>query len=823
MIEGYHPNRAYKVVNRCPTQHYNMTETMKCSNTNHTIIGKIPVTNIRTNVTFQNVYCALCHGQYLLITRWQMRRICNIAMPVENTNMSIEKNLCKIKLLKPSKARLKSCFTPSPRKRQKRSADPKRDKKPHEPFGSGFRFLFNFGIDGSTNMLLTSDDEKTLKNICKANEILNPFTRECLRTDCPTNYITVDGECVAHNTARTRKTITCIDIGILYKKNNRVIAPSEKEIKKALVTMLTTHYRIEPQDVIIPSALFANRSQCQDENVIQSSGIYHLNKSYYPQRATVSPILQTPNGPNLDEKSTCTDYRRFNESTAHIVLSIRFVGLNFKIEKLSDLVREGMNKSDDYPSMFELVVYTKSGNYSAAEICITDIDKHVIRNDWCDGIKNEYFNDQFQLLSSSPNPKADSVNPEDITGIKCLLTNRTYARPHFQYTAEADIDNGFFWENISQIASTCDVWPRIQLDANTSCLKLRLDYQEYQLLPNRSIMVASFENFSQTKMPFESSTNQYVQSVFNLDEYEYIWTGNDSDNSSNDAFPNTSDFHALDKPVSVCMPSGLIILILQMQLWDKVNIKPSCSYLKDFGWGSTIAGVVCSLVSMIAMVLVLITYFLFRTLRTLPGVSLMNLTTAVMLSQITFLVGLFVPALIRDESNGCFIMAAITHYCALASFMWMNVMAYSSYQAFGANLKTRLIQLNRKNLVFNSLYGWGLPALIVTICIIIDIIQKNSADRLIGYGVVTAVKLYNTPNPASDQVDNIQIRYRTMATCWIGNSRAAVIIFGLPLIYSVIVNLALFIKTCIGKTVIILLQLFYLLSVVLGRKTWYQN
>lgn len=90
------------------------------------------------------------------------------------------------------------------------------------------------------------------------------------------------------------------------------------------------------------------------------------------------------------------------------------------------------------------------------------------------------------------------------------------------------------------------------------------------------------------------------------------------------------------------------------------------------GWLSSVA----LIISTIFMVLTLVTYTLFKELRNIPGWLIINLTIALCLAQFFFLLG----SLIKSLPLGCFIVAIITHYSFLASFFWMNVIAFDLYR-----------------------------------------------------------------------------------------------------------------------------------------------
>ena len=83
------------------------------------------------------------------------------------------------------------------------------------------------------------------------------------------------------------------------------------------------------------------------------------------------------------------------------------------------------------------------------------------------------------------------------------------------------------------------------------------------------------------------------------------------------------------------------------------------------------------IVSMVALVLLLITYILFAELRNLPGKIIINLTFSLLLYQFVFF-----SAVKTDDQETCLAVAVLLHYFVLSSFTWMNVMAYDVHRIF---------------------------------------------------------------------------------------------------------------------------------------------
>jgi len=121
--------------------------------------------------------------------------------------------------------------------------------------------------------------------------------------------------------------------------------------------------------------------------------------------------------------------------------------------------------------------------------------------------------------------------------------------------------------------------------------------------------------------------------------------------------------------------------------------------------------------SIIALGITLITFFLFSSLRNLPGWNTINLILALMIAETLFLAQ---DLTIMTRSNVCLLFALGIHYFYLASFFWMNIMAYDLWNTFHKGFSLYLHDINER-LPFYALYAWGMPTIIVLIGIILDV------------------------------------------------------------------------------------------------------
>ena len=83
------------------------------------------------------------------------------------------------------------------------------------------------------------------------------------------------------------------------------------------------------------------------------------------------------------------------------------------------------------------------------------------------------------------------------------------------------------------------------------------------------------------------------------------------------------------------------------------------------------------IVSLVSLCLLLITYILFAELRNLPGKIIINLAISMLLYQ-----SVYFSAIQNDDPDTCLAVAVVLHFFILASFAWMNVMAYDVHRTF---------------------------------------------------------------------------------------------------------------------------------------------
>ncbi|XP_056632950.1 probable G-protein coupled receptor Mth-like 3 [Diorhabda sublineata] len=130
-----------------------------------------------------------------------------------------------------------------------------------------------------------------------------------------------------------------------------------------------------------------------------------------------------------------------------------------------------------------------------------------------------------------------------------------------------------------------------------------------------------------------------------------------------------------------------------------------------------------SSISLVALVFAFITYSLFSDLRNLSGTTLMNLLAALFMTQLLYVVGVGGVS----DSELCISLAFALQYARLSIFFWMMLMAHNMYNQFRTGLQLAPVVDNdiTKHFIRYSLFGWGLPLLLLFVSVLIQYEEKG--------------------------------------------------------------------------------------------------
>ena len=231
----------------------------------------------------------------------------------------------------------------------------------------------------------------------------------------------------------------------------------------------------------------------------------------------------------------------------------------------------------------------------------------------------------------------------------------------------------------------------------------------------------------------------------------------------------SGEFTQLDKHEYVILSNGSLYRNESGMIYDfmvvdgkpAICIRPSATSDKANNLALVILSYVGLSLSVVCLLLVLVTYFLFKELRTLPGVNLTNLSFSLLIAQLLY----FAAGATRNRLV-CTSVAVLLHYFNLASFMWMSIIAFDTYLTFSRSCRSRQ-RTNQWKGGFMAL-GW-LPVLaFVVICFALD----QSGKVAIGYG--------GTHH------------------CWINKFLANTIVFVLPVAFSILFNALFYVLTLLS-------------------------
>ena len=252
-----------------------------------------------------------------------------------------------------------------------------------------------------------------------------------------------------------------------------------------------------------------------------------------------------------------------------------------------------------------------------------------------------------------------------------------------------------------------------------------LSRNEYEILPNLTVYYnRKFINFGQ----------YLIHETLNKDQ---------NDTSGSVLTKNVT--------ISVCLPLGNTY---NQTKTDDNGKKTSIAlrYLTSIGFS----------VSIICLILLLITYALFKELRTIPGLNLMNLSLSMLLSYLVWLIG----TSHFTGTEACKILAMFGQYLFQVSFLAMSVISFHSYRAFSQPITGRAANKSWRRLMKYTLFVWVTPAIFVAICI------------------------------ALDKTNTFTIDYGT--NCWLGTKNAKLYLFLLPLALLLLFNIYTFIQTALS-------------------------
>ena len=169
---------------------------------------------------------------------------------------------------------------------------------------------------------------------------------------------------------------------------------------------------------------------------------------------------------------------------------------------------------------------------------------------------------------------------------------------------------------------------------------------------------------------------------------------------------------------------------------DSQIVKNSAEYKEELI--KYVMTVVFLTISMTSLTLLLMIYFCFKRLRTLSGKFLISLSSSLLLSQLSFILGgVFVD---YSQSNfdftyskvfkPCTLFGFATHFLFMTFFVWSSLMAYEMFRKIRSKSVFEDSGDQFKRFLANSLIGWFVPFMVA-----LSLFFKQFIENSLSYGV----------------------------------------------------------------------------------------
>ncbi len=347
-------------------------------------------------------------------------------------------------------------------------------------------------------------------------------------------------------------------------------------------------------------------------------------------------------------------------------------------------------------------------------------------------------NDKSEIKTCAPSHVYDFIKEE----CRLLLCGPGFILQHDQCVKSADssdqveTDLGFNETDIS------------------NCTKMQVREGKYMSLPDGSVFInASDIIFLQGEYRVQGSWIEFCTHTFDM-RHKYgqiavcakIEVEEDNfvllpDNSvyvnKTDAIFHIGEYVLVNNSVLVCAYN-----LSQDYTYDESRMLTASDVVQG------VVSFVGQIISITALCLLLFIYSTNKPLRTVPGKCLMCLALSLSLAQFLFIMGGFS----REAHGFCKAVAILTHFCFLASFFWMNVMAFDVWRTFNSQFSYSSGSDRHKKFTLYIIYATMFPAILVIISIIFDHIDST-----------------NVPKPCYGK-----------GLCWINNGNALFYMFALP-------------------------------------------
>ncbi|XP_072169529.1 uncharacterized protein [Diadema setosum] len=208
------------------------------------------------------------------------------------------------------------------------------------------------------------------------------------------------------------------------------------------------------------------------------------------------------------------------------------------------------------------------------------------------------------------------------------------------------------------------------------------------------------------------------------------------------------------------LPNGSALVCWSSDLADS-----GLWYFSPLTKAQTIVGHVVIGLSSLCLLATMVTYSVHEQLRNIQGISVLNMIIALLIGQLLIE---YPTTYLHPWPALCQTVGVLAHFFLLAAFSWMNVLAGNLWRSFSlTEFKSKLSREKVRDVVLRfCVIGWGVPALFVSLCLIVHFEGR----------------------------DVFSLRYGGRG-CWIYPFRDNVIVFLIPVALSLTLNVVFFILT----------------------------
>ena len=214
----------------------------------------------------------------------------------------------------------------------------------------------------------------------------------------------------------------------------------------------------------------------------------------------------------------------------------------------------------------------------------------------------------------------------------------------------------------------------------------------------------------------------------------------------------------IDRSMFEFRENGIILCSQVFRDLTRSRVATMSSFIKG------IVSLVCIAISLGSLLVTFFVYCLLKSLRTIPGKSIMSLIVSLFFAQLAFELSYLASAL----ETACLILAIVQHYLFLVSFAWMSILAWNLCANITSNTPSST-NTNSFTFIRYTLFAWGLPVFMVTLCICLDMFTTYG----VGYG-------------------------HSAGLCWLHGPRSVLYFVVVPLAVTLCFNVFFFTRTVVA-------------------------